>query len=262
MSLSERDAALTTEQERVMVSLDDVHIRFPVHNGSSRSLQLDIMRLLGFSIPEHKRVSYVEALRGISIEFKEGERVGIIGHNGAGKTTILRTIAQAYEPSEGRVQSFGRVTAMTDFTMGMDPEATGRQNVVFRGVFMGMTFDEIEARMDEVIEFSELQDFIDLPVRTYSTGMFLRLAFAVSTLIDPDILLLDEIIAAGDLGFQKKLQGRLERYIEEARLIVLAAHDLGAVRQYCTRVIWMEHGRVKMDGDTETILAAYIADAA
>lgn len=245
-----------------VVSLTDVHVRFPVHNGSSRSLQLDIMRLFGASLPDHKRVSHVQALNGITVQMNEGERIGIIGHNGAGKTTILRTIAGAYEPFAGSVETHGLVTAMTDFSMGMDPEATGRENIVFRGVFMGMTFQEIRARVDEVIEFSELREFIDLPIRTYSTGMFLRLAFAVSTLIRPDILLLDEIIAAGDLGFQKRLKERLEEYIADARLIVLAAHDLGAIRQYCERVIWMQKGLVRMDGDMQTVLDAYAAEAA
>lgn len=253
------DAAIKADDEsKVLLSLKDVHVSFPVHNGSSRSLQLDIIRMLGFKTAKHQESVKVNALRGLTFDLHEGERVGFIGHNGAGKTTLLRTMSGAYEPTQGTLTSQGRVTAMTDFTMGMDPEASGRENIIFRGVFMGMSFEEIEGHIDDVIEFTELHEFIDLPIRTYSSGMFIRLAFAVSTIITPDVLLLDEIIAAGDLGFQEKLRQRLNEYIGDARLIVLAAHDLGSVREYCTRVLWMRNGQVVMDGATEEVVDAYL----
>ncbi len=248
----------TMAGRKVMMSLKNVHVSFPVHNGNSRSLQLDLVRLLGFKVAQHQQSVEVNALRGLTFDLHEGERVGFIGHNGAGKTTLLRTMSGAYEPTQGELASQGRVTAMTDFTMGMDPEASGRDNIIFRGVFMGMTFEEISSHVESVIEFTELHDFIDLPIRTYSSGMFIRLAFAVSTIIPPDVLLLDEIIAAGDLGFQDKLRQRLNEYISQARLIVLAAHDLGAVREYCTRVIWIRSGKVVMDGPTEEVVSAYL----
>ena len=247
---------------KYVVKLQDVDIEFPVHNSNSRSLQLDIARLFGAKVSEHNRAVLVRSLQNVSFELKEGERVAFIGHNGAGKTTLLRTIAGAYEPARGTVETHGTITAMTDFTMGMDPEASGRNNIIFRGVFMGMTFAEIKSRVDEVIEFTELHDFIDLPIRTYSTGMFLRLAFAVSTLVAPDVLVLDEIIAAGDLGFQAKLRARLDEYIEQARIIVLAAHDLGAVKGLCPRTIWLRGGSIVADGPTKEIVEAYQAAGA
>ena len=154
----------TDTKKKAVISLKDVHVTFPVHNGSSRSLQLDVKRLLGFKVEEHKRAVMVEALRGLTFDLHEGERVGFIGHNGAGKTTLLRTMSGAYEPTSGVLTSKGKITAMTDFTMGMDPEASGRENIIFRGVFMGMSFEEINSHVDDVIEFTELHDFIDLPI--------------------------------------------------------------------------------------------------
>lgn len=242
------------------IAFHDVGVSFPVHHGSSRSLQLELLSLVGLKQANHRKANVVRALRGISFDIYPGERVGILGHNGAGKTTLLRTIAGAYPPTTGTVETVGRVTSMTDFTMGMDPEATGRENVIFRGVFMGMTFREIQDRVDEVIEFAGIGKFADMPMRTYSTGMYLRLAFAVSTLIVPDILVLDEVINAGDLGFQERMTQRLEEFVEQSKVVVIAAHDMAALRKWCTRGLWLRDGRIIADGPVDEIVDGYLRE--
>jgi ABC-type polysaccharide/polyol phosphate transport system ATPase subunit len=239
------------------VSLQNVEVAFPVHHGSSRSLQLDILELFGVKRQQHKKASIVRALRGVTFDVKSGERLGILGHNGAGKTTLLRTIAGAYPPTKGTVTTNGKIMSMTDFAMGMDAEATGRENIVFRGVFMGMSFAEINSHVENVLEFAGLKKFADMPMRTYSTGMYLRLAFAVSTLVVPDILILDEVINAGDLGFQDRMEERLNSFIGQSKIVVLSSHDLASLRRWCTRAIWLRDGKIIADGPVEDLIADY-----
>lgn len=250
--------APVVRSEEPIVRLDSVDVDFEVHNGNSRSLQLDLLEMLGIRrLPQH-RAYKVRALKDLNLKIMPGERLGILGHNGAGKTTLLRTIAGAYPPSRGRVEVKGRITSMTDFAMGMDPEATGRDNVIFRGVFMGMTFKQISSLVDEVVEFSGIGSFADLPMRTYSTGMQLRLAFAISTLIVPDVLVLDEVISAGDLGFRERMEERLQSFISQSKVVILAAHDLGALRHWCTRAIWLRDGQIHKSGDVNELIDEYI----
>jgi ABC-type polysaccharide/polyol phosphate transport system ATPase subunit len=257
---SDEEAAVPSSRIKPLVSLKDVEVAFPVHHGSSRSMQLEILELVGLKSHPHKKANIVRALRGISFDIFPGERVGILGHNGAGKTTLLRTIAGAYPPTKGTVKTRGRITSMTDFAMGMDPEATGRENIVFRGVFMGMTFSQINSRVDEVLEFSGLKKFADMPMRTYSTGMYLRLAFAVSTLEVPDILVLDEVINAGDLGFQERMEERLESFIGQSKAVVLSSHDFGALKRWCTRALWLRDGKIVDDGPVDNIIESYLVE--
>lgn len=243
-----------------MIKLTDVHLRFPVMNYVSHSFQRALYNKVGGLLGRDARdgaYTFVSALRGVSFELSDGERLGIIGHNGAGKTSLLRVITGVYPPTRGTVEVNGRVNALTNVTMGMDSNASGRKNIVFRLIFMGYSFVQAREAVDAIIDFSELGDFIDLPVRTYSTGMFLRLAFAISTHFAPEILLLDEVLSAGDLSFQEKALRRIRELMEKSRIIVLAAHNLKTVTEYCSRAIILSQGVVAAEGPPGEMVKMY-----
>ncbi|MBN4666579.1 ABC transporter ATP-binding protein [Pandoraea nosoerga] len=243
-----------------MIELKSVHLRYPLMGHYSHSLQSLLSQKVGGVLGGSRKtelVNYVHALRDISLRIDDGCRLGIVGHNGAGKTTLLRVLSGVYPPTSGEVTLRGKISALTDFTLGMEPNATGLKNIVFRLVFMGFSFREANKAVDEIVEFSELGDFINLPVRTYSTGMFLRLAFAISTHFTPDILILDEVIGAGDESFRAKAKARLDKLITSSRIVVLSSHDLGAVKSYCDRAILMEQGQIVADGTPDEIVARY-----
>lgn len=239
------------------ILLDRVAVSFPIFSTHTRSMRTALFSKLGGAIEAHNRTMHVQALRDISLELKDGDRLGLVGHNGAGKTTFLRLISGVYPPTAGRVRIAGKISSFTDITLGMEPEATGWQNIVFRCVFLGLTFKEAEALAPSIADFSELGEFLDLPVRTYSSGMFLRLAFAISTSVQPDIVVMDEMIGAGDQSFLEKARGRMESLLEKASILVLASHADDIIRGFCTKALWLEKGAMKMLGDTEEVLACY-----
>ncbi len=241
------------------ISLTDVTVDFPIHNASSRSLQLHVLGSIGAKLAEHKKAVVVRALKGISLNFEDGDRVGIVGHNGAGKTTLLRVLAGVYEPTRGALVVEGRLSSFTDITLGMDPEATGLENIIFRCIVMGLTFAQAQLLSPSIQEFSELGEYLRLPVRTYSTGMFLRLAFAISTSIEPEIIVMDEMIGAGDARFIAKAQARLSQLLERVKILVLATHDTGIMRTLCNKVVWLHQGELKKVGSFEEIYPAYLA---
>jgi ABC-2 type transport system ATP-binding protein len=240
------------------IHLNNVSVTFPIYDASSRSLKKRLVgAATGGRIQSEAGPSVVEALGGVTLDFRHGDRVGLIGHNGAGKTTLLRVLAGIYEPGSGEVRVEGHVAPLFDISLGMDAESNGYENIVLRGLFLGMSRAEIRARMDEIAEFTELGSFLDLPIRTYSAGMRMRLAFAVSTSIRPDILLLDEGIGAGDAAFVDKASRRLQDFTDTAAIIVLASHSEQLVGRMCRSSVLLEHGRVVGVGDTEEILALY-----
>jgi ABC-2 type transport system ATP-binding protein len=183
--------------------------------------------------------------------------VALVGHNGAGKSTLLRLFSGIYEPTRGTATIEGRVAPVFDLGVGMDPEISGYENIIIRGLFLGMNRRQMEARVDEIAEFTELGDFLSMPLRTYSTGMRVRLALGVVTSIDPEILLFDEGIGAVDAAFLEKAKSRLEELVSRAGLLVFASHSDEFLRRLCTSAIWMEHGRVKQQGDLREVLTAY-----
>ena len=248
-----------------MISLKNVNLRYPLVGHVSHSLQAAIYQKVGGLIGNRSSSgsgSYVEALKDISFQVEDGGRLGIVGHNGAGKTTLLRVISGAYPPTSGEVIARGKISALTDFSLGMDPNANGIKNIVFRLVFMGHSFSGAMAAIDEIVEFSELGDFINLPVYTYSTGMFLRLAFAISTHFPPDILILDEVIGAGDESFRKKANDRLEMLLSQSRIVILSSHDMAAIKRFCDRAMLMHQGRVVAFGEPDEIIEQYKTAAA
>jgi ABC-type polysaccharide/polyol phosphate transport system ATPase subunit len=239
------------------ISLRQVVVEFPIVNASSRSLQLRLYQALGGKLTSRHRTIVVRALDGIDLELNDGDRLGLIGHNGSGKTTLLRVLAGVYLPRPGSATIAGSISSFTDITLGMDPESTGWENIIFRCVFMGLGFAEAKRRSPAIAEFSELGSYLDLPVRTYSAGMYLRLAFAISTSIEPDILIMDEMISAGDLQFIEKAKQRLREIIGKANILALASHDLQMIRSMCNKVVWLERGVIKGMGPPEVVVKAY-----
>ena len=241
------------------ISLEQVTIEFPIYNARGRSLTGELFRrTVGGIIKSDKahNVSIV-ALREISLELADGDRLGLIGHNGAGKSTLLRVFAGIYEPLSGRVQIQGSVASLTDLTMGMNMEATGYENIMLRGVFLGLQVKEIRRMIPEIEAFTELGEFLELPLRTYSSGMLLRLAFAVTTAIVPEILIMDELIGAGDAAFVSKATARLNQMIGNSRILVIASHSVETIRRFCNKAALMETGRIVRIGPVDEIIDLY-----
>jgi ABC-type polysaccharide/polyol phosphate transport system ATPase subunit len=245
------------------LTLKKVSVSFPIYQIGSRSLKKRLLhRGTGGQLASdaNKRI-VVEALRNVSLSFKAGDRVALIGANGAGKTTLLRVMAGVYEPSAGDVICRGRISPMFDINLGIDSEISGYDNIRLRGLILGLSASEIESRMPDIVEFTELGDYLHIPVRTYSSGMMARLTFAVATCFSPEVLLMDEWIQAGDASFLAKAQRRAHSFIESANILVLASHSLEICRQWCTKAVWLERGEVKMLGDIESVLAERAASA-
>jgi lipopolysaccharide transport system ATP-binding protein len=227
------------------ISADCICVEFPIWNPSRRSLKSTVLRATtgGRLARETSTLVLVQALADLSFEFSRGDRIGLVGHNGSGKTTLLRVLSGIYEPVRGQLSVNGRVSSLLDLSLGMDREATGFENIVLRGVLLGLTPSAIQSKVDEIAEFSELGDYLSMPIRTYSSGMLLRLAFAVSTSVAPEILLLDEWLSVGDAGFRDKAERRLLEMIESSAIVVLASHDESLIKRFCSRMLRLEHGR-------------------
>ncbi|MBV9929853.1 MAG: ABC transporter ATP-binding protein [Alphaproteobacteria bacterium] len=243
------------------VELRDVSIRFPVYGARPRGLGGAFAAVGGAIRRGGDGILLVEALRGLSLSLTRGDRLGLVGHNGAGKSTLLRVIAGIYPPSSGTRRVHGRVLSLFDPMLGMALECTGRENVVLRGIYMGLTPRQARARIDEVADFCELGPYMDLPLGTWSTGMQLRLAFALATALDPDILLLDEQFGMGDAAFQEKAEGRLRDFVARAGIVVQASHSEPLIRASCSKVLLLDHGRAAMIGPPDAVFARYRAAA-
>ncbi|WP_456570468.1 galactan export ABC transporter ATP-binding subunit Wzt/RfbE [Blastococcus sp. SYSU DS0539] len=242
----------------VGIMTKDACVDFPIFDAKTRSLKKTVMGLVGGNIAtEQRRVPVIEALKDITLNLEHGARVGLVGHNGAGKSTLLRLLSGIYEPTRGVAEIRGRVAPVFDLGVGMDPEISGLENIMIRGLFLGMSRKQMEARVDDIADFTELGDFLRMPLRTYSTGMRVRLALGVVTSIDPEILLLDEGIGAVDAAFLEKSKRRLSELVDRAGLLVFASHSDEFLRELCDTAIWMEHGQVKRQGDLDEVLQAY-----
>ncbi len=199
----------------------------------------------------------VRALEDVSLTIGPGERVGIVGHNGAGKSTLLKLLAGVYPPTVGRRVVEGDVASLFEIALGFEPEGTGWENIVYRGYLQGETPRSISAKIQDIAEFTELGEDLKRPVRHYSSGMMLRLAFAIATAIRPEVLLVDEVLSVGDYAFQEKARKRMRDMIARAELIVMVSHDLLALGKFCRRGLWMDHGKIRLDGPIEDVIRAY-----
>ncbi|RAK57861.1 ABC transporter ATP-binding protein [Phenylobacterium deserti] len=227
----------------VSISCRDLTLRFPVYGVDAKSLKKSLAAVtVGGRLGTHAHVTEVTALNHVNLELKPGDRLGLVGHNGSGKTTLLRALSGAYEPDEGAIEVQGRIAALLDLSLGIDPSATGLDNIRLRGRIAGLSSREIEARMDEIASFTGLGPFLAMPVKTYSAGMQARLAFAAATAVEADVLLMDEWIAVGDSDFQKLAHKRLLKLVERAGILVLASHDTDLLRLYCNKVMRLEGG--------------------
>ena len=241
------------------IELTEVSVDFPVYNAGSLSLKNRVLSAVtgGKIDRQHDGVVVVKGLQNINLKIGPGERVGLVGHNGSGKTTLLRVLSGIYHPTRGEANIVGDCISLINIGLGIDPEATGRENILLRGVMMGMRPAQINARMEEIIDFSGLGDFIDIPFRTYSTGMQLRLAFGVSTAIHPQILVMDEWLSTGDEEFKVRADRRMKEVVSAAEILILASHTRELLLANCNRLIWLEHGQVHMDGKADDVAKTY-----
>ena len=248
------------------IDVEALSIDFPLYHGSARSLKKTVMAAasgrLGRLGHDDQRRTVVQALRDVTFSLRPGDRLGLIGGNGAGKSTLLRALAGIYEPIQGRVSVNGVLNALLDTNLGMNPELTGRENITLRGLYDGLSREGIHRLAADVQDFAELGEFLDLPVRFYSSGMVIRLGFGLATAVRPQVLLMDEWFMAGDQAFRGKAHARLESVVRGAEIMVITSHDPSIVRQWCTRAIWLERGRIRADGETGEVLDAYAATTA
>lgn len=238
----------------VQLTVEHAWVEFPV--SFARGAAVGVSRT-GGEIDRARGV--VTALSDISFELREGDRLGLMGHNGAGKTTMLRMLAGAYPPTRGRVVSVGRISTLFNATPGLSQDGTGRENIVTCGLHLGLTRRQIAARMDQIVAFAELGDYIDLPVRIYSAGMTTRLGFSIATAVEPEILLLDEGLATGDAQFAQKAKQRMDELIARSSILVLASHSEALLAGVCTRCLLLEHGHIVADGAPKSVLDDYRA---
>jgi len=204
----------------------------------------------------------VHALSGVNLTVERGDRLGVIGHNGAGKSTLLKTLAGVYQPTHGKMVVDGRVSSLFDLALGFEIDATGWENIAYRSYLQGETPRTVRGKRQAIADFSELGAFLNTPVRYYSAGMLVRLAFAIATSIDPEVLLIDEVLSVGDLAFQAKARARMGEMVDRAHLMVMVTHDLESVPKVCNRAVWLDHGHMMMEGPTEAVIAAYKSLAA
>jgi ABC-type polysaccharide/polyol phosphate transport system ATPase subunit len=265
-------AARQSAETKPMIAIDadDLHVEFPLYGQRQRSLRnflvpksfgpirRTVPGAVGGAIEaERSGKVLIKAIDGLSFSLREGDRLGVIGHNGAGKTTLLRVLAGVYEPVRGRLTIRGSVTPMFNMSDGMDQDATGYENIWLRSSVLGFSREAIAQHIDGIAEFSELGDYLDMPVRTYSTGMFVRLGFAIATALDPQILVMDEMIGAGDAKFLSRAEARLKAMIERTGILVVASHSPDILKTWCNKAMLMNHGKLVHFGDVHDTLRRY-----
>lgn len=239
----------------VAIDLDNVSLEFTVRQFKRTTFKEYVVR--GMFLRGGNPVMRVPALQGVNLKIREGERVGIIGHNGAGKSTLLKLLAGIYPPSSGERTVNGRISSLFDISLGFEMDSNGWDNIYNRGYLQGETPRSLKSKVEQIAKFTELGDFLNMPVRYYSAGMLVRLAFSIATAIEPEVLIVDEVLSVGDLAFQQKAAKRIREMMSQARLIVMVSHDLGSLQRLCTRIIWLERGRVRLDGEPKRVIRAY-----
>jgi ABC-type polysaccharide/polyol phosphate transport system ATPase subunit len=238
-----------------LIQLDDVDLIFHVRRHRGASLKEYLLH--GFCRRRKETSLEVRALEKINLRIGEGERVGVVGSNGAGKSTLLKLLAGVYPPTGGTRQVRGQISSLFELSLGFEMDASGWDNIMYRGYLHGETPRSIREKIQAIADFSELGRFLDMPIRYYSSGMLVRLAFSIATSINPEVLLLDEVLAVGDASFQAKAMARMQGLISSARAVVIVSHNLTSLEQLCERVLWLDRGRIRMDGPTEQVIAAY-----
>lgn len=241
------------EQTDYKIIVDNVYKSFNVYLDKANTIKEKLLFLFSRNKKEKR-----EVLKGINLKIKKGEAVALIGVNGSGKSTLLKLMTKIIYPNKGKITTNGKLTSMLELGAGFHPDFSGRENIYFNASIFGLTRKEIDERIDKIIEFSELQDFIDNPVRTYSSGMYMRLAFSVAINVDADILLIDEILSVGDQHFQEKCFNKMKELKNEGKTMVFVTHSMHSVKEFCTRAVWLHEGEIRMDGDTELVVEEYL----
>jgi ABC-type polysaccharide/polyol phosphate transport system ATPase subunit len=241
------------------IDLHSVHVEFPIYNINARSFKKDFLRIAtgGKVSKDNNNHIVVSALSNITLTFQEGDRVGVIGHNGAGKSSLLRLIANIYEPTRGNIKIAGNISSMLNLKSGMQMELTGYENITIKGIIAGLTPQEIEMRTKEIAELTGLGDYLAMPIRTYSSGMLIRLAFAITTNIKPEILLLDEIFGAGDADFMQLARKKMISLLDESSIVVMVNHSDKIISDFCNKALLLEGGCIKYFGSVEKGLEIY-----
>ena len=239
------------KSENVII-VDKVYKDFKIYYDKANSLK---EKLLFWN---RNRADRLHILKGISLTIKKGESVGLIGTNGSGKSTLLKLMTKIIYPNKGKITIHGKLASLLELGAGFHPDFSGRENIYFNASIFGMTKKEIDARLDQIIAFSELEEFIDNPVRTYSSGMYMRLAFAVAINVDADILLVDEILAVGVQHFQEKCHNKMKELKKEGKTIVIVSHDMKMIKEFCDKAVWLKNGKIEMQGNTNEVVKKYL----
>ena len=240
------------------IILDNVSLDYPVFGANGRSFKSGVFHMAtgGRLAKSHGSIT-VEALHDINLNLQSGDRVGLVGHNGAGKTTLLKVLAQIFEPTKGKISVKGNSNCLFDIMMGMDQESSGYENIMLRGLILGLTRREVKKIIPSIEDFAELGDFIKMPIKTYSAGMKVRLAFGIITSLPAEILLIDEVVNVGDANFMEKAKARMHGLIHKSDIFVLSTHDVTIMKEFCNKAIWLEHGAIRAFGPIADILAQY-----
>lgn len=241
------------------IRMKDVDLYYPSTVFNSTTLKQAVFSKFQKKENRKQQLGDVHALRGMSLEVREGDRLGVIGLNGAGKSTLLKAIAGLYPIRSGTMDIRGEIRAMLELTLGFDMMSTGRENIMYRSLMLGFTPDEARAYEQEIIDFAGLGEFIDYPITSYSSGMVVRLAFSILTTVSGEILLVDEVLSAGDAGFQEKARARMMTAMDRAKILVLVLHDMESIKRICNRVVMLEHGQVIMDGKPDDVTRFYLS---
>ena len=236
-----------------MIEVNDVSMHFRLPSDRVTSIKEYVIRMLKRNLSFREFV----ALDHVSFDVRKGEVIGLIGHNGAGKSTILKVISGILKPTAGSVKLRGNVVPMLELGSGFDMEMTGRENIFLNGAILGYSEEFLKEKYDEIVEFSEIGQFIDIPIRNYSSGMTARLAFAVATVVEPEILIVDEVLSLGDANFQEKSKRRMMELMGGGTTVLFVSHSLDQIREMCDRVVWLDHGKIKMIGNTQEVCDAY-----
>lgn len=240
-----------------MIKVENVILSYELYHEQIHSLKEAVVNLFHRrQFNENKKTTF-NALDGLNFEIEAGERLGIIGGNGAGKSTLLKVISGILKPTQGTVTVNGTIQPLIEISAGFNPEFSGKENIYLNGYMLGFSREQISAKESKIIEFTELGDFISVPVKYYSSGMAVRLAFAIATSIEPEILLFDEMLSAGDAHFNAKAQVRMNELLSKSKGMVVVSHDLDMVKRLCNRVLWLDHGKIRMDGKAEEVTIAY-----
>lgn len=241
----------------IAIEVKNVYKTFDVYLDKANTIKERLLFLFSRSRKEKR-----EVLKDINLEIKKGETVALIGTNGSGKSTLLKLMTKIIYPNKGSIETYGKLTSLLELGAGFHPDFSGRENIYFNASIFGLTRKEIDKRLEQIIEFSELEEFIDNPVRTYSSGMFMRLAFAVAINVDADILLIDEILSVGDEHFQKKCFDKMEELKKQGKTMVFVTHSMNAVKKLCDRAIWLYEGKIRLDGSTDEVVDEYVKTTA